>query len=451
MSALAILSVIAATALAFFTHSSAVHAAAANVAYLCLGVAGGVAMTCVVLKSQGKKRNVAKPNTAHTNGQVEDIINQALTDGNSTYPGWHWETDRGGRLRAVSESLAAGVDQPAAHLLSLSFHEFPGARDPGSGWRRLAEAVESHKALSCTVKLPMFGTSSWWQVTVKPTTGRDGQPSGTMGVARDITRERTVLRSMSADLAAATRASRRKSRFLAAIATELRGPLNTVIGFTEHLRSASAIGEDPRDKRTHLDTILHSGTELQQIVSVLSDAARLERRQMKLVEQEADAAEVTEVAVKMCREVSERSNVSLVATLIDNIELRCDVNRLKQALMTLIAAAVAWSPAGTTVDINVDLPTGGGLIVEVAAKGANIVLAHPDELFEPYNWRTAAPLQSAGAAGLGLPIARQIAMLHAGDVTVEGAGGSGITFRLQLPASRVTLRPAQGSTINPAA
>jgi signal transduction histidine kinase len=53
-----------------------------------------------------------------------------------------------------------------------------------------------------------------------------------------------------------------------------------------------------------------------------------------------------------------------------------------------------------------------------------------DRLFEPQ-------LSLTGLRGFALPIARRVALLHAGEVTAASNPGEGTTARLTLPAARV--------------
>ena len=362
----------------------------------------------------------------------DGLLDLALAGGDGLQPGWHWQTDAGGHIAHVSDTLAAGLGHHADSLIGLPFANVFAASDTGQGWNRLVLAVLERRPVTVDVELTLHGQKDWWRIATQPLAMDDGTAAGVHGVGRDVTAERNAMLGVTNELSVMRQTSRRKSRFLAAVADELRGPLSTVIGFARHLLISSGEAGDGDQARRHLESMLASSQQLHAVTTVITDATRLERRQMKLVEQEADAAEIAEVAVKMCRDVSEAADVTLVASLIDGIELRCDVTRLKQALMTLVTACIAWTPAGRAVHVEIDKAGDGGLVVAVSSEAATLLLANPAELLEPYGCQL--------PAGLGLPVARQIAQLHAGDVTVEGAAGSGITFRLQLPANRVITR-----------
>ena len=373
------------------------------------------------------------------------IAGLALDGGKAGYPGWHWETDRHGMIVAVSESLADGLGRSSGSLAGIRFADLFPVDAPGSGWHRLVLAMEAGQAVACAVELPLHGTTTCWQVAAEPLAGADGLPAGMRGVARDITRERTVQRQVMAELAAIQRMGRRKSKFMAAIAEDLRGPVNTISETAAHLRAAAVAGADRPPPRRLLDAMIEASAGIHQAAALLTDSSRLERGEMKLAEQEADAAEIAEVAVKMCRNATTEAEVTLVAALIDGIELRCDVTRIGQALTSLILAAIAWTPAGGTVHIDVEGPgpAGDGFAIAIASEGSLPLPYRPSDLLEPF--------ASSHRAGLELPIARQIALLHAGDVTVEANMAGGFTFRLLLPASRVMAGMDSSRTFAPAA
>jgi signal transduction histidine kinase len=112
-----------------------------------------------------------------------------------------------------------------------------------------------------------------------------------------------------------------------------------------------------------------------------------------------------------------------------------DAESLGDALRNLVENALAHSPAGAPVEIEV---TQGGAL-EVRDRGPGVPPADRRRIFERF-WR--GPNPGGDGAGLGLSIVQAIAERHRGTITVEDNPGGGALFRLQLPSSV----PARGKS-----
>jgi signal transduction histidine kinase len=106
-----------------------------------------------------------------------------------------------------------------------------------------------------------------------------------------------------------------------------------------------------------------------------------------------------------------------------------DEPTVRRALSNLVDNAVAHAPDGTSVEVEVR--SAGGLVaVRVTDHGEGIPTDDQERVFERF-WRGRSDAQGTG---LGLPIARQVALAHGGTLTVRspGSAGDGATFTLRL-------------------
>jgi signal transduction histidine kinase len=104
-----------------------------------------------------------------------------------------------------------------------------------------------------------------------------------------------------------------------------------------------------------------------------------------------------------------------------------DPVRLRQALDNLVTNAVRHAP-GEEVVVAVE-PGDGVVRVAVSDRGPGIPVEEQERIFEPGVQLGAG----RGGSGLGLPLARAIAVAHGGELTVTSEPGEGATFTLVLP------------------
>ncbi|MFF3437396.1 ATP-binding protein [Streptosporangium sp. NPDC002721] len=109
----------------------------------------------------------------------------------------------------------------------------------------------------------------------------------------------------------------------------------------------------------------------------------------------------------------------------------CSVDEptVSRAVSNLVDNAIRYAPAGSEVEIAVEV-TGAGAAVTVTDHGPGIPADEREHVFERF-WRGR---RDVPGTGLGLPIARQIALAHGGDLTLDPPRptGDGCTFRLTL-------------------
>ena len=113
------------------------------------------------------------------------------------------------------------------------------------------------------------------------------------------------------------------------------------------------------------------------------------------------------------------------------VPLEADAGLLRQALLNLLrnaGDAVAGAGGGA---VRFACAVGSAeLRFEVHDDGPGIPPERMDEIFVPFY------TTKEGGAGIGLSLARQIALAHGGRLTADSNGGHGMTFILSIPASQ---------------
>lgn len=229
----------------------------------------------------------------------------------------------------------------------------------------------------------------------------------------------------------ATHGNQRTLKFLEDIIQEVKLPLNTVLGFAEILQSPAARDLSENERQTYHQLLLDGCRQLTAFIADAGDMARIDANHFQLLEQEADAAELTEIAMKSCRVAVDESDATVIVNVIENVELHCDVSSIHRVLVTLVTRAAKLGRAGGKIEVCFVRRPDGGLEISVVDQGPPLP---PDEIvtaFEP-------SLHSRGMEGLSLPVARRIARLHRGNLTIEASNTGSMIARLTLPASRVT-------------
>jgi signal transduction histidine kinase len=106
-----------------------------------------------------------------------------------------------------------------------------------------------------------------------------------------------------------------------------------------------------------------------------------------------------------------------------------DEPTVRRAISNLVDNAIRYAPAGTAVEVDIEITESQARVL-VTDHGPGIPPDEQDHIFERF-WRSRS---DTPGTGLGLPIAKQIALAHGGNLTVRSPGpaGDGCVFELTL-------------------
>ncbi len=250
----------------------------------------------------------------------------------------------------------------------------------------------------------------------------------------DVTGQRRLMENLHAAGEAAEAANRAKSAFLANISHEVRTPMNGIIG----LSKLALMRNSEPGQRELLENIHRSGTLLLKVINNLLDFSKLE----------AGKTEFERIPFELDELLDELATVASSAPASPSVELvfhprpglprvLCgDHLRLGQILNNLLANALKFTEEGR-VELFIS-PEGRQqdrlwLRFDVADTGIGISRQAMERLFQPFGQADATTTRRFGGTGLGLVIARELALGMGGTLTVHSEPGIGSTFTLRLP------------------
>jgi PAS domain S-box-containing protein len=367
-----------------------------------------------------------------------EVIKLLLNDFENGSSDWIWETDTNGKLVYFSPRLAAIFTKKIADIIGQQFSSLFKVDTDNQAPQPLEVLMENREIVSDQIyKTEIGGLTQYWQLSAHPLTTDQGVFSGYRGVGRDISKQVKHDQEIRKAKEEAEKANASKSQFLAVISHELRTPINAIVGFSEVLNAESHEMLPLATQQEYLGTILDSAHHLQGLINDVLDATRIERGSLQMADQEIDAAELVETAVRICRSHATKSKITLIAQVVDDVLIIGDLTRMKQVILNLITNAIKFSPADGIVHIDMQRGTQSSLLISIRDAGIGIKPEDVERVFEPFAQGDEGLTRQYGGMGLGLAIARKIARLHGGDVTLNGGDGIGTEAIITMPKARV--------------
>jgi PAS domain S-box-containing protein len=283
-----------------------------------------------------------------------------------------------------------------------------------------------------------------------------GKPVGYISALRDVTErvrmeeereERTrdlrlanteldrLMRDMALARQIAEQANRAKSRFLAGMSHELRTPLNGILGYAQLLRMD---GQLTPSQAGRVNAMVTAGNHLLEMISCVLDLSEIETEDAEVRIASMDLFALANACLDIVRPAAEARGLVLRQEIARDLPryVMSSVTRLRQVLLNLLGNAVKYTPAGTVaLRLGTAAAADGAprLRLEVADTGPGIRPALRHLLFEAFERLGADSESNTEGAGLGLSLAKRLAVLLGGELRYEDNPGGGSIFVVDLP------------------
>jgi len=219
-----------------------------------------------------------------------------------------------------------------------------------------------------------------------------------------------------------------KDQFLASVGHELRTPLTSVLGFAELLKSDHPDISD-EERLSMIATVADEATDLASIVDDLLVAARSELELLVVTEvpvsARAQVAQVLETAGKDAADM-----IEVLGQSGNPYRAIGDPSRVRQILRNLITNACRYG--GDRIQVRLS-SRAQWVSTVVADNGNGVPEDDAGHIFDPY-YRAHSIESQPAALGIGLSVARQLAILMHGDLTYRRQGNWTV-FELLLPVA----------------
>jgi two-component system sensor histidine kinase BaeS len=141
--------------------------------------------------------------------------------------------------------------------------------------------------------------------------------------------------------------------------------------------------------------------------------------------------EVVSDCVASFATIAAQRGVALECVVEPDVLGVADGDRVRQLLTNLVDNALKHTPRGGHVVVTLAVD-GRDAVCVVADDGRGVAAADAERIFERFT-RLSDGSDDASGAGLGLPIARWIAKVHGGSLTLDPTTAAGCRFVARLP------------------
>ena len=210
---------------------------------------------------------------------------------------------------------------------------------------------------------------------------------------------------------------------------ELRTPTSVILAECD---LALQMPEDAEGMALSVEEIRRQARKMSELIAKLLSYTRLEQGSRRIEPEELDLSEMVEDICEEQRLAMDR-NVEISCEAQPQVRVQGDLSLLISLVQNLVTNAVKYNKDPGKVYVSVTREKGRAF-VSVRDEGIGISQEDLPKIWNRFYQAEKARSEEGRGVGLGLSLARRIAELHGGEITVRSEPGKGSEFVFSMPA-----------------
>ena len=224
-----------------------------------------------------------------------------------------------------------------------------------------------------------------------------------------------------------------RQNFIANISHELRTPITVIRGSIEAI--CDGIIKDSEQLKDYNEQILSDSIHLQRLVNDLIDLTKLQNTDFSIDKSTINLFEIINDAVRSMKQISTKKGVKINFSLENAIEedkylFVGDYQRIRQMIIIVLDNAIKFSNENQKVDIFLKKEN-NKYEIKICDNGRGIDSKNIGEIFNRYHKSNTE--ENKNGMGLGLAIAKEIAIRHNIEIMVESEPYIKTIFTFLIP------------------
>ena len=224
-----------------------------------------------------------------------------------------------------------------------------------------------------------------------------------------------------------------RQNFIANISHELRTPITVIRGSIEAI--CDGIIKDPEQLKDYNEQILSDSIHLQRLVNDLIDLTKLQNTDFSIDKSTINLFEIINDAVRSMKNISTKKGVKINFSLENAIEedrylFVGDYQRIRQMIIIVLDNAIKFSNENQEVDILLKKEN-NKYELKICDSGRGIDSKNIGKIFNRYHKSNTE--ENKNGMGLGLAIAKEIAIRHNIEIMVESEPYIKTVFTFLIP------------------
>lgn len=371
---------------------------------------------------------VKKINTAKTNKELADIINQGFMDITGAQACWtgliNWETNQ-----IEVRKIKSSTDFQKNKKLSSDVKEI---RQTAYDYYKNFEIEDLNEYLELSSKkniilLPLIyrNNSLGYIGMISEDDNFNKKNIETVNIILEYISSRLEIISLYEER---KRSGRERIEFLASISHEFKTPLNSIMGFSDLL----AENFQGTENEKYLNNISKSSAYLMKLIQNVLDYTKDEYGVMELKPEKFRAKEIIDDIIWSFEEIRKEKNITFNYILSDVI-IKADLIRFKQLVYNLISNAVKFSKENSTISIVTFVNNKKEFTFEIKDRGDGISKKDQAKIFNFFTQVNRSQLKRQQGSGVGLALCRKIVRSHGGEIFVKSKLHYGSKFCFTIP------------------